>query len=641
MTEENWFGTEMIWWKGVVEARKDPLFLGRCKVRIFGWHTQDKTQMPTENLPWALPSLPIDNGRSPVGLREGDWCWGFFMDGKEAQQPIMCGFTPGIPEEAANPETGYYDPTPEEELTTALQPRPPEFSPIVEATEGEEAAAQAEVKGRFDDPNKLPGANVVFGELQKDYNPANYKWDVNNDGVYNAVDALQIVDPDGDGVPGTGEGTEDVFSGEFAAVSYPMSRYPLEPYLNEPTTPRISRNEKIEETIVAKKKGLLDTAEAADHEAMGVGSDQPAEAEAFGEPETPYAAVYPFNHVYESESGHYTEIDDTPGAERLHWYHRSGTFKEIHPDGTQVEKVVKKGFHFVVEEHTFATKKFANFSAAQAFRINAGAEMNLKSGADQNRDVGGNANTLVKGDSNNKILKNHYTVIDGDVRILVKGSVYLAVEGDLKTKVKGDILMDAGGDICLTAAGGMHMTAPQIHMVTPVVEANVKFALSAASSPIGPPTPAVPLPCTAINDADNKDNFAEAPASPKEGFIWEEHTGDLWKPISDSDGNAVSLSLSIGQPHFLLEALPTGTLEDVTIKYKHKDGTITQWDVKRPVHTPGVRILETGVYKGNGNGGRDHYRWKKPGAEYPVQMYLRIGSYEQLILSADVRHEAF
>ena len=39
------------------------------------------------------------------------------------------------------------------------------------------------------------------------------------------------------------------------------------------------------------------------------------------EPTTPYAAEYPHNHVYESESGHIREIDDTPNAERIHERH--------------------------------------------------------------------------------------------------------------------------------------------------------------------------------------------------------------------------------------------------------------------------------------------------------------------------------
>ena len=49
-------------------------------------------------------------------------------------------------------------------------------------------------------------------------------------------------------------------------------------------------------------------------------------------------AVYPYNHVFESESGHIIEIDDTKDNERLFTKkaHRTGTSQEISPDGTQV-----------------------------------------------------------------------------------------------------------------------------------------------------------------------------------------------------------------------------------------------------------------------------------------------------------------
>ena len=32
-----------VWWQGVVEDIMDPLMIGRCKVRILGYHTDDKT----------------------------------------------------------------------------------------------------------------------------------------------------------------------------------------------------------------------------------------------------------------------------------------------------------------------------------------------------------------------------------------------------------------------------------------------------------------------------------------------------------------------------------------------------------------------------------------------------------------------
>lgn len=86
---------------GVVEDRNDPLKIGRCRVRVVGLHTEDKSILPTEDLPWALPVLPITNasvsgiGESPVGLVPGTWVMVIFRD-PEQQFPIMLGTLPGI-----------------------------------------------------------------------------------------------------------------------------------------------------------------------------------------------------------------------------------------------------------------------------------------------------------------------------------------------------------------------------------------------------------------------------------------------------------------------------------------------------------------------------------------------------------------
>ena len=55
-----------------------------------------------------------------------------------------------------------------------------------------------------------------------------------------------------------------------------------------------------------------------------------------GEPTSPYAAEYPNNKVTRTTSGHAIEIDDTPGATRIHIYHQSGTFVEMHHNGDVV-----------------------------------------------------------------------------------------------------------------------------------------------------------------------------------------------------------------------------------------------------------------------------------------------------------------
>lgn len=58
----------------------------------------------------------------------------------------------------------------------------------------------------------------------------------------------------------------------------------------------------------------------------------------FSEPVSQAKSIYPWNSAFESRSGHVIEVDDTPGAERLHWLHRTGTYMEMNPDGSFVVK---------------------------------------------------------------------------------------------------------------------------------------------------------------------------------------------------------------------------------------------------------------------------------------------------------------
>lgn len=92
-----------IFYTGVVEDRRDPLMLGRCRVRIVGLHTQDKVMLPTEVLPWAHPMMPINSasmsglGWSPTGVVQGTWVVVIFLD-EAQQQPVMLGTLGGIPQ---------------------------------------------------------------------------------------------------------------------------------------------------------------------------------------------------------------------------------------------------------------------------------------------------------------------------------------------------------------------------------------------------------------------------------------------------------------------------------------------------------------------------------------------------------------
>jgi hypothetical protein len=65
-----------------------------------------------------------------------------------------------------------------------------------------------------------------------------------------------------------------------------------------------------------------------------------------------YNPQYPFNTVLmESESGHLIEVDDSPGAERVHVYHRSGSHIEMRPDGGVKYKTVKKRQDITIGDH--------------------------------------------------------------------------------------------------------------------------------------------------------------------------------------------------------------------------------------------------------------------------------------------------
>ena len=89
---------------GVVEDRNDPNQLGRVKVRIYSVHNEDRTQIPTRDLPWAMVLQSASNpatsgvGMSGTGIVEGTWVFGIFLDEGEFQNPLVLGSLHGKPD---------------------------------------------------------------------------------------------------------------------------------------------------------------------------------------------------------------------------------------------------------------------------------------------------------------------------------------------------------------------------------------------------------------------------------------------------------------------------------------------------------------------------------------------------------------
>ena len=72
------------------------------------------------------------------------------------------------------------------------------------------------------------------------------------------------------------------------------------------------------------------------------------------EPDSAYAAKYPYNQVTVTRSGHVIEYDDTPGHERIRVFHKSGTYTEINSAGQSVSKIVDDGWEIIVKnKHVF------------------------------------------------------------------------------------------------------------------------------------------------------------------------------------------------------------------------------------------------------------------------------------------------
>jgi len=156
------------------------------------------------------------------------------------------------------------------------------------------------------------------------------------------------------------------------------------------------------------------------------------------EPETAYATEYPHNHVYESEAGHIREIDDTPGAERIHERHANGTGYEIHPDGDKVTRVKKDNYDLTYGQ------QFTHIRGTQSTTVNGGVKVFVNASGAGAESPG----------RNETVQKFHYTIEVGanaNVNIQVnKGDVNVVT-------TQGDINLKSGRDINIDAAQAIRM----------------------------------------------------------------------------------------------------------------------------------------------------------------------------------------
>ena len=85
------------WFIGVVEDNLDPENSGRVRVRCFGIHTDNKSAIPTNSLPWALVGVSTNSSSSDIAtIVVGTVVYGVFLDGQDMQLPMVQFVIPGL-----------------------------------------------------------------------------------------------------------------------------------------------------------------------------------------------------------------------------------------------------------------------------------------------------------------------------------------------------------------------------------------------------------------------------------------------------------------------------------------------------------------------------------------------------------------
>lgn len=99
MIHNQFYGDTNRWFVGTVINIQDPLQLGRVRVRIFGVHSENNTDIEEGDLPWASVVVPITEGGTSgigtnIGIKPAAQVYGIFLDGKNSQLPLILGSIP-------------------------------------------------------------------------------------------------------------------------------------------------------------------------------------------------------------------------------------------------------------------------------------------------------------------------------------------------------------------------------------------------------------------------------------------------------------------------------------------------------------------------------------------------------------------
>ena len=239
--------------------------------------------------------------------------------------------------------------------------------------------------------------------------------------------------------PNVDTGPKDYIDGEVIKKEEDKEHYTLtlrkserSAYLNIPTTTIMS--------VPTPTEGSGD---------FGFKWTDASEGDVWSLPENTHNTLYPHGHVYETESGHIMEFDDTKEAARILLYHRSGSEMEITDKGTK--NTLNKDSTYTITEKD--KKVYIKGNSDLTIRGRHKIIINADGEADNNYDiqVGPNANVNIqcdKGDIN-------LTSLDGNLNMFTNEDLNMWVGGTWNVKA-GQIVETSQTTTTRKAAGLYH-----------------------------------------------------------------------------------------------------------------------------------------------------------------------------------------
>jgi len=173
------------------------------------------------------------------------------------------------------------------------------------------------------------------------------------------------------------------------------------------------------------------------------------------------SSQYPKNQVRESPSGHVTEIDDTPGAERILTKHRTGSGTEMLADGTVIYSSVGNTVRVTLMDEKVIVEGNAQMSYNGNLTLDVSGDFDVKVGGNYNIEVAGNKIEKIGGSQQTKIKSQQQVEVGGNVYTNTLGGHTNVVGANQYNIVEGNMSHIVAGTIGLNSTGVLKMSSEE------------------------------------------------------------------------------------------------------------------------------------------------------------------------------------